>query len=70
MIAAYERHNAEVRASIPTDQLLEWTATDGWFPICERLGLPSPRSPSRSPTPTEQFQAMMAGADTDPSTDD
>jgi hypothetical protein len=32
--AAYERHNAEVRASVPPDRLLEWQARDGWGPLC------------------------------------
>ncbi|HEX7021795.1 MAG TPA: sulfotransferase [Trueperaceae bacterium] len=39
MMAAYERHNAEVRASIPPHQLLEWQAASGWEPICRALGL-------------------------------
>ncbi len=41
-IAAFEAHNAAVRAAIPSDRLLEWTAADGWGPICERLALPIP----------------------------
>ena len=42
MIAAYERHNAAVRSAIPSDRLLEWTVTDGWQPLCDRLGVPVP----------------------------
>ncbi|HXY28320.1 MAG TPA: sulfotransferase [Acidimicrobiales bacterium] len=61
MVAAYERHNAEVRASVPADRLLEWTATDGWEPICERLGLPVPAQPFPVTNTTEEFRAMMAG---------
>lgn len=41
-IAAYERHNADVRASVPPDRLLEWNASDGWKPICEALGIAPP----------------------------
>ncbi len=41
-IAAYERHNAEVRASIPKDRLVEWHPGDGWAPICSALGLAVP----------------------------
>jgi hypothetical protein len=40
MMAAYERHNAEVRRDVPPQRLLEWRATDGWQPICGALGLP------------------------------
>ena len=43
--AAYERHNAEVRQTIPADRLLEWTVGDGWAPICERLGVAVPDEP-------------------------
>ena len=38
MIDAFERHNAQVRAGVPANQLLEWTPSEGWEPICERLG--------------------------------
>jgi hypothetical protein len=39
MMDAYERHNEAVRQSVPADRLLEWSATDGWDPICDRLGV-------------------------------
>lgn len=42
MMAAYERHNAEVRKSIPAHRLLEWNPKEGWRPICQALGFPVP----------------------------
>jgi hypothetical protein len=42
MMEAFERHNAAVRAGVPAGRLLEWTASDGWEPLCERLGVPVP----------------------------
>ena len=45
LMAAYERHNAEVRRTIPTHRLLEWHAAQGWAPICEALGVPEPEMP-------------------------
>ena len=45
MMAAYERHNIEVKRSLPPERLLEWHATDGWEPICRALYLPIPESP-------------------------
>ena len=45
MMDAFERHNAAVRAAIPPARLLEWTPTDGWEPLCERLGLAVPDEP-------------------------
>jgi hypothetical protein len=44
-MAAYERHNAEVRASVPPGSLLEWRPGDGWGPICARLGVAEPAEP-------------------------
>ncbi len=45
MMDAFERHNAAVRKEIPSRRLLEWAPTDGWEPICERLGLDVPDEP-------------------------
>jgi hypothetical protein len=45
MMDAFERHNAAVRQAIPTARLLEWTASDGWGPLCDRLGVAVPDEP-------------------------
>jgi hypothetical protein len=45
MMAAYERHNAEVRKTVPVSRLLEWRAAEGWAPICRALGVPVPDVP-------------------------
>ncbi len=68
MIAAFQKHNDAVRAGVPKERLLEWTAADGWDPICERLGLPVPSEPFPVTNTTEEFQAMMAsrGAEGEP----
>lgn len=44
-IAAYERHNAEVIATVPPERLLVWQTSDGWQPLCEFLDLPIPDRP-------------------------
>jgi len=59
MIAAYERHNAAVRAAIPEERLLDWTAADGWEPICARLGLPVPSDPFPVTNTTSEFREML-----------
>jgi hypothetical protein len=59
MMAAFERHNDEVRAGVPASRLLEWTPADGWDPICERLGLPVPSEPFPVTNTTEDFRAML-----------
>lgn len=45
LLEAYIRHNAAVRKNIPQNRLLEWRATEGWEPICRRLGLSVPDEP-------------------------
>ncbi len=45
LMAAYERHNAEVRQTIPPDRLLEWHAAEGWRPLCHVLDVPVPDLP-------------------------
>lgn len=45
LMAAYDRHNAEVRKTIPPERLLDWRASDGWEPICKALNLPVPDQP-------------------------
>lgn len=45
MEAAYERHNAAVRAGVPPNRLLKWRATEGWAPLCRALDLPVPAIP-------------------------
>jgi len=54
--AAYERHNAEVRATAPRDRLLEWNAREGWEPICAALGIATPTDPFPRVNTTEEWQ--------------
>ena len=59
MTDAFERHNAAVRNEVPATRLLEWTVTDGWDPICERLGLAVPDEPFPVTNTTAEFRAML-----------
>ena len=59
MMDAFVRHNERVRANVPADRLLEWTAGDGWEPICERLGLPVPAEPFPLTNTTAEFREMV-----------
>ena len=60
--AAYERHNADVRATVPPERLLEWRATDGWGPLCEALGVDVPDVAFPVTNTTAEFRAR-AGFD-------
>jgi hypothetical protein len=64
-IAAYERHNAHVRATAPPDRLLDWHPGDGWEPICRALGVDVPDEPFPHVNTTEEFRAML-GLDAGP----
>jgi hypothetical protein len=59
MVAAFEAHNDSVRAGVPSERLLEWTASDGWDPICERLGVPVPAEPFPLTNTTDQFRETV-----------
>jgi hypothetical protein len=59
-IAAFERHNAEVRRRVPAARLLEWRASDGWEPLCAALGVPVPADPFPRVNTTEEFHARLA----------
>lgn len=60
--AAFERHNAAVRAEAPPDRLVEWHPGDGWEPICTALGIAVPDTPFPHVNSTEDFRAN-AGLD-------
>lgn len=44
-ISVFERHNQEVKDSVPADKLLVWEVKDGWAPLCDFLGVPIPDMP-------------------------
>jgi hypothetical protein len=55
-IAAYERHNAEVRESVPRERLVEWRPGDGWDPLCEALAVEVPDEPFPHENTTAHFR--------------
>lgn len=59
VIAAYERHLAEVRATIPAHRLLEWQPSDGWEPLCAALDLPIPDEPFPHENTTADMRARI-----------
>lgn len=57
--AAYDAHNAHVRATVPKDKLIEWQPTDGWGPLCEGLGVPTPDEPFPVTNTKNEFRQML-----------
>lgn len=45
LAAGINRHNQEVRDTVPADRLLEWSPADGWEPLCQFLEVPVPAAP-------------------------
>ncbi len=41
----YETHNQSVRDEVPPDRLVDWSADQGWVPICDALGIEVPDTP-------------------------
>jgi len=58
-IAAYEAHNERVRSAIPPERLIEWSAGDGWGPLCEMLGVAEPADPFPHLNTTPQFREIV-----------
>jgi hypothetical protein len=59
-IAAYERHNAKVRATVPKHRLVEYQPGDGWEPLCKALHLPIPAEPFPHTNTREEWLARFA----------
>lgn len=64
-IAAYERHNAEVRQDVPSAQLIDWQPGDGWEPLCSALGVAVPAEPFPHTNTTEEFLFRRDGQQQD-----
>jgi hypothetical protein len=58
-VAAYVRHNDEVRRRVPASRLVEWNPRDGWEPLCQALALPEPGEPFPHVNTTADFRTMI-----------
>ncbi len=59
-IARFIEHNEHVRKTAPKDRLVEWTATDGWAPLCKALDVPFPKMPFPKANTRDDWFARMA----------
>jgi hypothetical protein len=60
MLAWFERHTREVRATIPAERLLVFEVREGWAPLCAFLGVPIPETPFPRVNRREELAALMA----------
>src|SRR5947207_12946098 len=60
VIASYERHNQNVKDTIPPERLLVYDVSQGWAPLCEFLGLSVPDEPFPKVNTTDEFRQLRA----------
>jgi hypothetical protein len=65
-MAAFNRHNEEVKRVIAPARLLVFEAKQGWEPLCKFLDVPVPSIPYPRVNSTEEFQSMTANAQDGP----
>ncbi|HUQ51591.1 MAG TPA: sulfotransferase, partial [Gammaproteobacteria bacterium] len=59
MIAAFERHTAEVKSAIPRERLLVLDVKQGWKPLCDFLGVAIPSKPLPKLNSREELGARI-----------
>jgi hypothetical protein len=59
-VEVYERHLADVRATVPADRLLVFDVADGWPPLCAFLGVPVPDEPFPHVNDTAEFRRWQS----------
>jgi hypothetical protein len=59
---AFLAHNEAVESTIPADQLLVFQVKQGWQPLCDFLGVPTPDEPFPRTNDRAEFWDRVAGA--------
>src|SRR6185503_13485397 len=60
-IAFYEQHTERVKAGVPADRLLVFSADQGWEPLCAFLGVPVPADAYPEANDRAVFKKNLAG---------
>lgn len=58
-IAHYHQHIEDVKAAVPADRLLIFSADQGWKPLCDFLGLPVPDTAFPNVNDREQIKQAV-----------
>jgi hypothetical protein len=58
--AFYNRHIEEVKAAVPAERLLIFTANQGWAPLCKFLDVAVPNGPFPNVNDRAEFQKIKA----------
>jgi hypothetical protein len=59
--AFYNQHIEEVKAAVPPEKLLIFTANQGWGPLCTFLGVAVPNGPFPNVNDRAEFQKIKKG---------
>jgi hypothetical protein len=59
--AFYNQHIEEVKAAVPAERLLIFTANQGWSPLCAFLGVAVPNGPFPNVNDRAEFQRIKRG---------
>jgi hypothetical protein len=59
VIASYERHNEQVKRTVPFERLLVYEVADGWEPLCN-FRVPVPKEPYPKVNTTDEFRKRIA----------
>ena len=60
-MAVFRAHNAEVKAHVPSEQLLVFDVSEGWEPLCRFLGVPVPATPFPRRNDSAEFRKRVLG---------
>ena len=60
-IAHYNQHIEDVKAVVPADRLLIYTADQGWEPLCAFVGVPVPDAPFPNVNDRAEIKQMLKG---------
>jgi hypothetical protein len=59
--AFYQEHLEQVKAAVPPERLLVYSADQGWAPLCAFLGVPVPATPFPNVNDRAEFQKIKQG---------
>jgi hypothetical protein len=60
-IAYYNQHIETIKAAVPPERLLVFSADQGWQPLCEFIGVPVPQTPFPNVNDRVEFQKVKRG---------
>eukprot|EP00812_Abedinium_dasypus_P008821 NODE_2554_length_915_cov_284.801163.p1 GENE.NODE_2554_length_915_cov_284.801163~~NODE_2554_length_915_cov_284.801163.p1 ORF type:complete len:251 (+),score=74.33 NODE_2554_length_915_cov_284.801163:88-753(+) len=60
LVEAFDNWTKRVQETVPKERLLVHRAQDGWAPLCEFLGVPTPSEPYPNVNDSNEFKARLS----------